>query len=752
MKKTLSIVLILGLSGLLYSQGVLSNEGIPMQSGGSDLIQSAEGIELGPLGGEGIIPLNLTSSFLAMNFDNNVAETGGWMFIPPDPIGAAGTDRVIAVTNVMIEALTKAGGFLWRDALKDFFTTLTPANWLFDPKIVWDHYEGRFLVVALEATHAGVNPNPGNTSRILLAVSKTATPTTATAADWYYFAIISEESRGGVDYWADYPGFEVCEEAVYVTNNMFAHSPAASTAFTSRLWIIDKRGGSDWYATGATPTVTTWEPYSLTGWTGFESTTMPALVFGAGGATPAGTGTYLVSYSGLTFGGPGATEGVIVIRVNDPIGSPTFTDVGGGPSIGDIEDVGGIYSWPDLPDAPQLGTATTIEVNDRRALDAVWQDDPTNGPSLWFTTTINPNVGYDPVNVGQTTAHWIRVNTTTGLLSDQGNIGGEDIATGAYTFFPAVTVDPLGNAYFGFSASAATIYPGAYAAGRYFTDPPGTIGPTDTVQPGLDFYQRTFGTYPASRNRWGDYSGAAIDPADGRFWVFNEYAMIRGTTGAPEDGRWGTAWGVGDFPVPVILGSYTAEVTNAGVKLNWTTESEIENLGFIIERRIENGAWSEIVSYKTDATLGGQGTTSSYTDYEYIDRLVEIGATYNYRLIDVDYNGIVNYNAIRTVTINKPQLRNEGIPLILLNAFPNPFNPNTSIQYSISENRNVVVEIFDITGQLVNTLVDKEQLAGWHNVQWNGTYGSGQTAPAGLYIGKVSTGNDIKTTKLMLLK
>ena len=61
-----------------------------------------------------------------------------------------------------------------------------------------------------------------------------------------------------------------------------------------------------------------------------------------------------------------------------------------------------MYLWPDLPDAPQLGTATTIEVNDRRALDAVWQDDPTNGPSLWFTTTINPNVGYDPVNVGPT--------------------------------------------------------------------------------------------------------------------------------------------------------------------------------------------------------------------------------------------------------------------------------------------------------------------------------------------------------------
>lgn len=750
MKKTLIILLISSFSFSLYSQAGFSNEGVPVQSGGSlGPDYTSESVPLGP----GIIPLNLTSSYLAMNFDDNVTETGGWMFIPPDPMGAAGTDRIIAVTNVMIEARDKSGVFQWRDALQDFFTTLTPANFLFDPKIVWDHYEDRFLVVALEATHAGVNPNSGNTSRILLAVSKTATPGTATTADWYYFAIISEESRGGVDYWADYPGFEVCEEAVYVTNNMFAHSPAASAAFTSRLWIIDKRGGSDWYATGAIPIVTTWEPYTEIGWTNYETTTMPALVFGAGGASPAGTGTYLVSYSGLSLGGPGAAEAVIVIRVNDPIGSPTFTNIGNGITIGDIEDVGGIFGWPALPDAPQSGTGTLIEVNDRRVLDAVWQDDPNHSPMLWFTTTINPNAAFDATNAGETTATWVRINTTTATLDDKGTIGGEDIAAGAYTFFPALAVDPSGNAYFGFSASASSIYPGAYAAGQHFTDPAGTVRASETVMAGLDFYQRTFGTYPADRNRWGDYSGAAIDPDDGRFWVFNEYAMARALAGAPEDGRWGTAWGVGEFQVPVILGSYTAEVTNTGVKLNWTTESEVENLGFIIERKIEGEDWTEIVSYKTDGTLSGQGTTSSYMDYEYVDRLVEFGNTYKYRLVDVDYNGIVNYNAVRTVTIDKPQLRNEGgIPLILLNPYPNPFNPITTLYYSISENRDIVVEIYDITGQLVKTLVDKEQSAGWHNVQWNGTNRSGKLVPAGLYIGKVSTGNDIKTTKLMLLK
>ena len=66
--------------------------------------------------------------------------------------------------------------------------------------------------------------------------------------------------------------------------------------------------------------------------------------------------------------------------------------------------------------------------------------------------------------------------------------------------------------------------------------------PAVAVQAGLDYYVRTFG---GRRNRWGDYSGAAVDPMDDMtFWIFNEYAEVRGTPTPvpPEDGRWGTAW------------------------------------------------------------------------------------------------------------------------------------------------------------------------------------------------------------------
>ena len=95
----------------------------------------------------------------------------------------------------------------------------------------------------------------------------------------------------------------------------------------------------------------------------------------------------------------------------------------------------------------------------------------------------------------------------------------------------------------GFSASAPTIFGGAFAAGRNIGDGAGAIGPTETIKAGEDAYYRTFG---GPRNRWGDYSGISVDPSNEKFfWVFNEYALMRSDT--PDsfggDGRWGTAWG-----------------------------------------------------------------------------------------------------------------------------------------------------------------------------------------------------------------
>ena len=483
---------------------------------------------LEPITSQFPIPLAVDSAFEGFNFDDNATETGGSLFIPPDPSGAAGTNSLIAVVNVMIESRNKATGALsWRDSLQDFFSSVSPINTLFDPKIVFDHYENRFVVVALERNHAGANPNANNSSRILVAVSKTATPASATTSDWYYLSINSEESIGGFDHWADYPGFEIDEEAVYITTNMFAHT-GGTTNFGVRLWIINKGVIGGFYG-GGSASFTKHDPYAGAG---TATTTMPAYIYGASGAG-SGIGTYLVSYSGLTVT---PNEFIQVVRIDDPLGTPDFTQAY--ILLGDIEN----NPLPEIPDAPQLGTATLIEVNDRRALDAVWRND-----QLWLTTTLIPNSGVDS---GQATAHWIKLNTSSWppTLADQGDIGGEDIATGTSTFFPAVAVNNSGDAYFGFSASSSTTYAGFYSAGRKTGDTAGTVRSTEIVRAGDAYYIRTFG---GTRNRWGDYSGASLDPVDDNiFWVYNTYAMSRGTptTSPDEDGRWGTIWGKLSFP------------------------------------------------------------------------------------------------------------------------------------------------------------------------------------------------------------
>jgi hypothetical protein len=591
-------------------------------------------------------------SFEAFGFNDNIPENPvpglpgrGFLFIPPDPIGAAGPDRLVAVVNAMIEIRTKGGHHKARDGLQTFFAPLTPLTTTFDPKVVYDHYAGRFLVVALEQVIGTATIDPANISRILLAVSKDTSPKTLTADDWWFYAIDAKTVIAAPapprDRWADYPGFEVDEEAIYITANMFSFVPFGLFGGV-RLWIVDKGVGSGGFYDGGAASVTKHDPYAGGG---IATTTMPALVFGDGGVGGPGSslGTFLVSYSGLS---DGVDEFVQVVTVSDPLGKS------GGPTfVQEFVLIGNIESFPagGLLDAPQLGSPLLIEVNDRRALDATWRNN-----ALWITTTIRPNAGPD---LNQTTAYWWELDTSGGpgaiALADQGSIGGEDIAPGTYTYYPAVAVNSLGDVMFGFSASAPTIYAGAYAAGREVADPAGTLQPSLTVKAGEDWYFRQFS---GTRNRWGDYSGIAVDPIEtDKFWVFNEFADTRGTpTNSPsQDGRWGTAW----------------------ARVKFLTDAEE---GAVVE--VLQGMGSDVLS------------------------------------------------------------QNE----------PNPFNPMTRIDYDLPRAMNVSLNIFNVRGQRVRTLLSGFQNAGAHSVTWDGLDRSGVRVPSGAYIYRID-GDGISAAKRMIV-
>ena len=82
----------------------------------------------------------------------------------------------------------------------------------------------------------------------------------------------------------------------------------------------------------------------------------------------------------------------------------------------------------------------------------------------------------------------------------------------------------------------------------------------------------------------------------------------------------------------------------------------------------------------------------------------------------------------------------------------NPFNPSTTIRYGLDIDSRVTIEIYDISGKLVNSLLNQEQPRGWYSINWNGTNQHGEQVPAGIYFSKVTSNSTVKTNKLMLLK
>lgn len=84
---------------------------------------------------------------------------------------------------------------------------------------------------------------------------------------------------------------------------------------------------------------------------------------------------------------------------------------------------------------------------------------------------------------------------------------------------------------------------------------------------------------------------------------------------------------------------------------------------------------------------------------------------------------------------------------ILNQNYPNPFNPVTKIDYALPEDSDVVIQIFNIRGQLIETLIDARQNSGYHHVFWNA-----HDVPSGLYLYRLQAGQFSKTVKMLLVK
>jgi len=120
--------------------------------------------------------------------------------------------------------------------------------------------------------------------------------------------------------------------------------------------------------------------------------------------------------------------------------------------------------------------------------------------------------------------------------------------------------------------------------------------------------------------------------------------------------------------------------------------------------------------------------------------------------------GVVLTHSGELIRINNK--KDEIIPDIysILPAFPNPFNPITTLKYELPERSQIKLQIFDITGRLVNTITDNEQTAGIHQTHWRGTNQKGEPVSSGMYFirmaaqSKISDQRFHQSQKIILLK
>ena len=85
-------------------------------------------------------------------------------------------------------------------------------------------------------------------------------------------------------------------------------------------------------------------------------------------------------------------------------------------------------------------------------------------------------------------------------------------------------------------------------------------------------------------------------------------------------------------------------------------------------------------------------------------------------------------------------------------AYPNPFNPRTTIAYSVPEGTHVTLRIYDLRGALVSTLVNGQVEAGDHAVVWNGRDDYGSGVASGVYFARIDSKHGVLTRKMVLAR
>lgn len=215
----------------------------------------------------------------------------------------------------------------------------------------------------------------------------------------------------------------------------------------------------------------------------------------------------------------------------------------------------------------------------------------------------------------------------------------------------------------------------------------------------------------------------------------------------------GTYSNPGDVSLPVELTAFSATPEADKIVLKWTTQSEVNNLGFEVYRSgEETGAYAMIASFENTPALQGGGNSNTAREYTYEDAILSNGGTYWYQIADVDYQGVRTFHG--PVSAQAPDLIPEAYAL--RPNYPNPFNPETTIRFEVpadpASNGKIALAIYNNLGMVVRTLVSGSVQPGIHTVKWDGRNDRGDQMASGVYFLRLQAGSFVQTQKMLLVR
>ena len=189
----------------------------------------------------------------------------------------------------------------------------------------------------------------------------------------------------------------------------------------------------------------------------------------------------------------------------------------------------------------------------------------------------------------------------------------------------------------------------------------------------------------------------------------------------------------------------------------WEALDWVHDIGYALDIVAVDGSTYAISDQTIFVTSDGGQNWSELTDGITAEETFNLGADLELTPTGFLYtSGRYVHRSSQPVFSATMDIKPVGVPrehsLILLPAYPNPFNPVTSLRYDLPEDGLVNITIYDMMGRLVKTLVNGSQAAGYKSIRWNATNDRNEPVSAGLYLYTIQAGEFRQTKKMVLLK